>query len=241
MGFAQYWSLYGFILHALGRYDREQQIGELARHAYPDRLAALSPTARALAASGTLVDLERVASSAPGLRVDPGYWDQGHFYVEIGEELRAHGQSAEARRYFDLARAWAKESDAPPWRRAQIMYADGARSEARAALAPLRRLEPDNVDYTGLTALIDAKVGDVAGAREAAESLAQRRKPYEFGAAAWYRAKIAAVLGDREGAVARLHESFADGHSYDLLLHRDADLLSLRASPAFEELVRGIR
>jgi len=240
-GFAQYWSLYGIILHALGRYDREQQIGVLARSAFPDRLSAISPIARAFAATGQLAALRRVADDAPSLREDPGYWDLGHFYAEVAEELRAHGHSDEAQRYLEKARAWAQRPSVPPWRLAAMLYGLGEWARVQTLLAPLRHAAPDNVDYAGLAGLAAAKSGNEAVARTIADSLTRRPKPYEFGAPAWYAAKIAAVLGDPQGAIARLHEAIAEGHSYDLSLHRDADFLSLRAGDDFEALVRGIR
>jgi hypothetical protein len=72
-----------------------------------------------------------------------------------------------------------------------------------------------------------------------ADSLARPRGSYEFGIRPMYRARIAAVLGDRDDAVARIREAFADGAAHNLVLHRDTDFERLRSYQAFVELLRG--
>jgi hypothetical protein len=51
------------------------------------------------------------------------------------------------------------------------------------------------------------------------------------------RARIAALLGEHERAVAHLREALQQGRTY-LLLHAEADFDALRDIPAFQELVR---
>jgi len=78
--------------------------------------------------------------------------------------------------------------------------------------------------------------------REKASELDQRlentHQPYIEGAHTFWRAKIAAVLGDAERAVQLLHSALREGVSYGLWLHRDPEFESLREYPAFQELIR---
>jgi hypothetical protein len=119
------------------------------------------------------------------------------------------------------------------------LYALGRWPQASAQLFSLRRADSTNVDYLGMTGLVFSRTGQRKLAQAVADTLVQRRRPYDRGAASLYRARIAATLGDREGAVARLREAFAEGAPYDLGLHRDIDLELLRGYGPFERLVRG--
>ena len=47
-----------------------------------------------------------------------------------------------------------------------------------------------------------------------------------------------AIQGRQDPAVALLRSAFAEGREFDLWLHRDLDLESLRAFPAFVTLTR---
>ncbi len=46
-------------------------------------------------------------------------------------------------------------------------------------------------------------------------------------------------MGDRELAMSSLRRSFAEGRDWDLWIHRDIDLESLRGWQPFDELLRG--
>ena len=70
------------------------------------------------------------------------------------------------------------------------------------------------------------------------ERLRALDQPYLRGANTLWRARIAAVLGDRGEAVRLLGQAIDDGRPYGLWLHRDPDFEALRSFPPFEELVR---
>ena len=61
--------------------------------------------------------------------------------------------------------------------------------------------------------------------------------PYLFGRNTYQRARIAAQLGDRPGAVELLRAAFTQGKPYDLTLHTDRALEPLRGYEAFDHLV----
>jgi tetratricopeptide (TPR) repeat protein len=240
--FAPYWTIYGDILHSLGDFAREREIGNVARLTYPDRLWQAAPEVRALAARGQLADLAAVFRATESLSRDPIGLDYGHLLNEAAEELRAHGYGGVAREYFEKQGRWlSANSSAPdaPLRRVQVLYALERWNDATALLAPLRRLHPTNVDYLGMAGVLDVRTQQRAASRLASDSLRLLRKPYDFGAASYYRARIASALGERDSAVARLRESFAQGRAYHLWLHRGMDFEPLRGFAPFDAMVRG--
>ena len=63
-------------------------------------------------------------------------------------------------------------------------------------------------------------------------------RQYSFGVPSVWEARIAAVRGQRDSAVALLRKAFQEGREYDLWLHRDLELESLRGYPPFEALAK---
>jgi tRNA A-37 threonylcarbamoyl transferase component Bud32 len=241
-GFSPYWDIYGAVLHALQLYDREFDVGLAALKLYPDRLTRYTPLVRAQAARGQLNELALTMREAQGIRADPVGWDYGHTLAEAAEELNAHGHPKESRQYFQQLRQWLTANDrGPPWklRLVKTFYALGNFDEAGKRLAELRAADTLNTEYIGLTGLLFSKAGRRAPAQAIMDTLALRRAPYDFGMSSLYRARIAASLGQNDVAVAALRDAFSQGRSYDLTLHRDADLQTLRGYAPFEDLKRG--
>lgn len=80
--------------------------------------------------------------------------------------------------------------------------------------------------------------GDTHEAARIARQLADLDTPYLLGQNTIWRARIAALLGDRDQAVALLRDAYAEGYSWWLELHYDIDFESLRDHAAFQELIR---
>jgi tetratricopeptide (TPR) repeat protein len=241
-GFAGYAGVYCEILHALGLYDREYAVAEAARKAYPDRLTKFLPVVRALIAKGQLASLAPTVRAAQGIPTDPTGWDYGRILAEAADELDAHGHSDSAVVYLEQLRQWLTANshslEAGP-RLVRTLYALGRYDETVRQLVSLRRRNPDDIEYLGITGLLYAMTGKGNSATVVADSIAQSRRPFQFGIGALYRARIAARMGDRDGAVARLREAFAEGLPYSIELHRDIDFKSLRHYQPFEQLVKG--
>jgi hypothetical protein len=77
--------------------------------------------------------------------------------------------------------------------------------------------------------------------------MSSNRRPHLFGQPTLWRARIAALLGNREGAVRFLREAISQGLipldltqglGYSMWLHRDIDFESLRDYSPFQELLR---
>jgi hypothetical protein len=61
--------------------------------------------------------------------------------------------------------------------------------------------------------------------------------PYLRGRHTYWRARIAALLGESDRAVALLREALRQGRTY-VEVHGEVDLAPLHASPAYQELMR---
>jgi hypothetical protein len=104
-------------------------------------------------------------------------------------------------------------------------------------LGVLPGASPDEVDCRGFVGVLAARRGDRAAALAADRALATPHRPYLHGRHTYWRARIAALLGDHERAVALLRESLREGQMYPAL-HGAIDLAPLRDLPTFRELIR---
>ncbi len=242
-GFAPYWEFYGTILHSLGRYNEELDIGKKSRALYPDRLTSLRSVSRALAALGDIDSLSVITDQARGMPVDPVGWDYGHTLNEVAEELDAHGHHAEARLYFAKLERWLQErpansANAGP-RHVRSLLALGNLDKAEREAKLLVRSDSTNAEYVGLSGLVFSREGKRDEASSAVQLLTSMQQPYQFGVTSLYRARILSRLGDQAGAMSALEKAFVEGKSYDLSLHRDPDLVALRAYSPFQQLIKG--
>jgi predicted Zn-dependent protease len=121
---------------------------------------------------------------------------------------------------------------------ARMLYFDGRLEEADAQFQVLVRETPDSVGYHGYRGSTAARLGDRERAMQISESLTTLDRPFRFGGIAYWQARIAAVLGDREVAIAKLRQALDEGFVITDAFHRDFDLQSLRGYEPFEEMLR---
>ena len=160
-----------------------------------------------------------------------------------GEELRAHGYTDAAMTSFDQAIQWyrsrpAEEMD--PLRSAYGLTLYDARrwEEAKSIFEELAKKFSGNIWYQRYVGCIAARQGDRGKALKVSEWLKNLKQPYLFGEHTYYRACIAAILGEKDQAVTLLKDSFLQGYTYGLYLHRDFDFESLWDYPPFKELLK---
>ena len=94
------------------------------------------------------------------------------------------------------------------------------------------------IEHLGALGVLSARLGRIAEADSIAARLVADPRPYTFGAPRLWAARIAAVKGDREGAVALIHQAFREGYARLYSLHAEHDLESLRDFPAFREMLQ---
>jgi serine/threonine-protein kinase len=198
----------------------------------------------ALSALGRVAEAERIALeplAKPHSSEDP--WPGPMGSVCSALELRAHGHPDAARRVFDRVVEWYGPAVADATRDDfpcsaplfSAFYYVGRWDQARAGYE--RMLAEDTASEKAHAALgaLAVRRGDAAeAARMDAWLAAQEPKPY----ASYARARMAALRGDRAGAVALIRHAFELGLRGRMFLHLDPDFESLLAYPPYRDLVR---
>lgn len=243
-GWAQYWTQLAHASHMIGDYEAEVRAANEMFRRYPERRVATVIRARALAAAG---DTGRLAQALAETRILPplDYWSYGAALVAAGIELDTHGSMGDGRTRLEEAVAWfTRELQTYPGDRghrywlAHAYYGLEAWPEAEAVLRELAADFPDRGNYQDFWALAIART---TGSREAAMSAVDVDDPgsHEGGHYA-YRARLEAVLGDHDRALAHLSEAFQRGVDDMSWLHARAfhDFAPLREDPRFVRLMR---
>ena len=205
----------------------------------------------ALAALGRVREvnerLDAVASAstpASALATDPpSQRYPGTVMRETALELATHGHEREGRAVLDREMAWlasrpAEEqtNDYVRFEWAQTLYAAGFGDSARRVAEPLARAHPRNANYLGLIGVLAAQRGDRSQAEQTDSALRALEEP--LSTAAFWRAGIAARLGDRARAVAFLSRARSEGWwlFQNALNRRYWNILGPHVEPSFEAL-----
>jgi DNA-binding SARP family transcriptional activator len=244
-GWTDYWRWLTTPYHMLGDHSRELEEARRARRQYPNRLPTLSYEVRALAALGRLEELNERLDECLALPAQGG-WTPGRVMWAAGTELRAHGYHEDAtevsNRAIDWYRSRAQEQAETATYRyglAQILYEAERWQEARTLIQELVEEFPGSVIYLGYLGVLNARLGNTQQALRIDEELRTLNPPYSFGWPSYWRARIAAVRGERDRAVDLLNDAIAKGHFYTgRLYHTDKDLESLRGHAALEQLLQ---
>ncbi len=243
-GIAHFWWL-SDAHHLLGNYSASLAEVQRGRKHYPNDPGLRLREVSALIALGKLDELTRVVEDSLSQPTDDRFTPGGVMLMSAAE-LGVHGYREAALSMAHRAVAWvrARPPDAagsPQTRMAlgRALFLAEQWDEAHAVFADLTTKDGnDDVYAVGYLGVIAARKGDRAAVLAYAERLRKLTRRFLFGEHTFWRAAIAAHLGDKDEAVTLLRESFAQGQSYGLWLHRDATLEPLRRYPPFEELVR---
>src|SRR5437867_2996808 len=264
-GFTHGWWVYWYdlttALHQLGDHRRElKQALEGARR-FPDNPQVLTTQIRALAALGRAEEVTRRLAASVNLPPSQG-WTPADALLLAAVELRAHGHPTEGDTVLAQARDWLAArppaeaaSEAHRYRVALVSYTAGRLDDARGEFERLaERRGPgrsdslaaaaitgdgrDTMDYLGYLGAIAARQGNREQALRVDSALAGVKRPYIFGRHAVWRARIQALLGEREGAVALLRDALAQGYPHAHALHVDLAFEALRDYAPFRELVK---
>ena len=242
-GWTPYWDRLTEAHHLLGGHRRELRLARDARSRFPEDLSVLGQEIRALAAIGRIAEVERDLEQSLTRSAEHGE-SPVTLMRTAALELRAHGHAEAADRVVaQMVRRYESqglpgpESATQRHSYAEALYLAGEWEKARALWEVLSAEEPENVEYLGSLGAVAARRGRRQDAERIAARLAALERPYLFGLNTYWRAKIAAVLGEREQAMTLLRTSLAEGHHYGLGIHNDADFASLHSDPAFRRLL----
>ena len=264
-GFTRGWWVYWYdlttALHLLGDHRAElKQALEGARR-FPDNPQVLITQVRALAALGRADEVTRRLAASVNLPSVQG-WTPADGMLLAAVELRAHGHAAAADTALAQARDWLAArppaeaaAEAHRFRVALVSYLSGRLADAQreferlAAPARLGRSDSlavaavtgdgwDQLDYLGYLGATAARQGNREPALRVDRTLAGLKRPYLFGRHTVWRARIRALLGERDVAVDLLREAIARGYPHVHALHIDLAFESLRDYPPFQELMK---
>jgi hypothetical protein len=225
-----YMSWLGMTYHMLGDYRQELASG--------DSLSALAGLGRVDEA----VRVALAALSEP--HSDGDAWPTPMATVCGALELRAHGHPDAARQVLERVVAWygnggvndATRDDFPcSGPHFSAFYYTGRWNQARAGYQHMLERDSTSVKaHAALGALAVRRGDNVEADRMDAWLARQTRSPV----ASYFRARMAALKGDRERAVALLHHALDIGLRGRMFLHLDPDFEALRDYPPYRELIR---
>ena len=203
-GWSSYWTQLAHAYHMAGDYERELAAARGMLTRYPDRRVGLVLEARALAVMGRLAELDsalEVSSTLPPTT----YWSQGAAMVLAGQELLAHGNREDGRRFLARGINWLRaELAIHPEERGHrfwlgsALYGLNRWPEAADIFRQLSVESPARADYSWEAALALLRNG--ADSTEVAQWL-RAPTPREQGVFAVYRGRIALIQGNREAAL----------------------------------------
>jgi len=234
--------------HMLGNHKEELKIARRLRKAYPQPLDILVLEARALAALGRVKDLQKLIDESKTLPPQSGY-SPGSIMFESGRELRAHGHKEPAIQVLKQAVQWfesrpqaEKAIAANRFDLARTFYALDEWDKAKVLFEGLHSESPDDnlmgIRYYGYLGSINARKGNREEALEISQKLKDNRTPYLLGEPAYWRARISALLGNKEGAMNLLGEAIQQGYDYADLYFYPQDFEALQDYPPFQQLMK---
>ena len=252
-----YWGGLAEALHLLGRHREEKAAADHLPAGAPlgrlwleaNALAGWSKPTAALAVLDRAMALPIETASDIGLAP---YTDGRPEYTMtpawvanwVARELAFHGDTVAARQAAMRAVAWyrsrpAAERATPEERlvAAWSLEMTGARPEAERIARQLATEDSGNVDFRGELAGLAAERGDTALADSLDRWLAAQPVSRVGWSAIIYRARVAALLGRPDAALARLRDAF-DAGIWPRWLHQEPSLAGLRDRPDFSALAR---
>jgi hypothetical protein len=173
--------------------------------------------------------------------------DAGTVMTQVAAELRAHGHPERsnelARRaveWFEHRAVQPEAGEREPVDLANHVYAlrvAGKWETSRELLVELEKTSWQPVMAAGGLGAIAAHAGDRVEARRISDELTGMDDRGTPGWTWYWRAAIAAQLGERERAVELLRQGYAEGLVHSWAIHCDIDLEPLWDYPPFQELI----
>ena len=230
-------------LHMLGRYEDELEEARRGREQFAEDAGVRYSEVSALAALDRLDEMGRVLQEIEAAQIRDATPADAMLFA--ARELRAHGHREESLRLAERAVAWYRgrppQESTPESRQrglADALFWAEQWNDSRVLFERLASGGSPQVDDTGMLGVTAARAGDRATALRVAGELERLDRKWLFGVHTYYRAGIAANLGEKEKAVELLREAFAQGQAYGTDLHSSLTLEPLWDYPPFQELLR---
>jgi DNA-binding SARP family transcriptional activator len=241
-----YPSALGFALIVLGERDRGLEVVRRARRIVPDWSQLWGVEGFAMATEGRVADAMRIVDSLIALPLRPTAVVALPLH-RIAAILALQGHAQESKQTLERTLTWLagrpaseRSTESIRLQTGQTLYQLERWDEARALFEQMAAdsVLARRVHGHGYLGLIAARRGDVARAEAADAFLASGPAVAPF-RNAFYRARIAAVLGRRDVALSRLEAAIGEMGQFWLAdIETEPDLVALRNEPRFKELMR---
>jgi len=214
------WGVVTSAYHSLGEFRNELKAARRARKERPESLSRLWYEVRSLCGLGRMKDINRLIEESKALPPQTGY-SPGNIMYLAGRDLRAHGFKKESLDVLERARQWYESrpqdekstSDSRNSFCFVLMYLERW-PEALAVFESLHKEYPSNASYLSNYGSLAAITGDREKAIDISKQLAEIKPAFRAGTPTYYRALIAAFLGEKENAVALLRQAIGQGYTY---------------------------
>ena len=232
---------YGPLLPAQVRATRDRRAHE------PLSIPAIAEEARALVALGRLTDADRAMTDAAAFPapLQPGR-TVGSAMFYTGLELQTHGHKTEAQAMFARVIDWAQHQSASlpggedaPLMMARAYYLLGYWQTADALFRIQLAAKPGSIEMLGLIGATAARRGDNAEPERMSNALAAVDIPYTRGVNTMWRARIAAVLDQKDETIRLMRQAMTEGAIIDDI-HIWTEFLALHGYAPYEALVKPI-
>jgi DNA-binding SARP family transcriptional activator/TolB-like protein len=236
-----YWTIPMTAYHMLGDYERELDITRQGLERFPQHPLLMLGEVSALAA------LDRKDAARAGVESIRSLPARERPLWVLGwaiDELRVHGHREAAQEALSESIAWLSsqphDTEQSRVELAGLLYRAERWDEARSLYEELAEKYPENTWYLADIGRLAARTGDRDEALRISEDLRSPSHNLMEGYRTQARARIAAVLGDRQQAMTLLREAFDWGAQWNRWppLHSDMDFESLHDYPPFQEFLR---
>jgi len=244
--------------HMLGDHRRELSVARRAQEQFPDNMFVRSLEISALLALDRVGEASNRIDDALNLPPVRGWGFSAKSLLQAAAlEGRAHGHRELASQLLDRALTWLADRPGEETLNRSHRYDVAATDylaehwqEATLRFRALAEESPGDTDVEGHLGVLAARRGDTEEAERVSEWLRDLDAPYLFGRHTYWRARIAAQLGELGDAVRLLRAALAEGLRFSgehgniyvnapyLALHAEMDLEPLRDYEPFQELMR---
>ena len=239
-GWAPYFYALTHALHLQGKFGEEWRESVELRRRFPQSRPSWVHLVRAAAAQGRTTTIDSLLTLAAPEAPDT-YWSQGAVMVTAAEELEAHGYPERAPAYYARAEQWLANQltrnpthDAHRYWMGSALYDQGRWADARPYFESLRDETPDELRSRGPVALIEAREGNLPGARAALGAA----EPFQETELLVFQARLAGIAGDTAASLSYWQQAISRGLSGVVWQHHSVrrDLAPLVGNPVARQL-----
>ncbi len=233
--------------HALGEFEEALEWADVGIDMFPDVGAFYTHKASALAAEGRIEAVHAVIEQCTRMQLRESSDNLGDVMVTVATELRAHGHLGESGLLAAEAADWYQQRasgfDLEDWDGNELrsysyaLRVAGRWDDAGALLGEIDGSGRRQIGVTGALGVVAARTGDHEQARRIFNDISKPATAADAPTQLYWRASIAAHLGEKERAIELLKEAYANGLRHRVWYHIDVDLQPLWDYPPFQELI----